>query len=57
VANRVKDNRAEQKNAPNMKLVEPAQGGIHSAVHAAPAGNGAQQEAQPGAQAGQNPRT
>jgi hypothetical protein len=41
VANRPKDNRAEQKNAPNSKLVKPAEGGIHSAVGTGVARQGA----------------
>ena len=57
MANRVKQNRAEQQNSPNIKVIKPAEGGIHTAVHAPPAGRSAGQEAQPGLQAGQNPRT
>lgn len=32
MANRPKDNRAEQKNAPNMKMIKPPEGGIHDTV-------------------------
>lgn len=32
MANRPKQNRAEQDDAPNMKMVKPPEGGIHSTV-------------------------
>lgn len=32
MANRPKQNRAEQDKAPNMKVIKPAEGGIHSTV-------------------------
>ncbi|HWI64714.1 MAG TPA: hypothetical protein VNT75_23040 [Symbiobacteriaceae bacterium] len=32
MANRPKQNRAEQDDAPNMKLVKPPEGGIHENV-------------------------
>ena len=32
MANRPKQNRAEQDDAPNMKLIKPAEGGIHATV-------------------------
>lgn len=59
MANRHQQNRAEQDQAPNMKLIKPAEGGIHSTVGAPKAGQQQQQEqeAWPGPQAGQNPRT
>ncbi len=54
MANRPKHNRAEQDDAPNMKMIKPAKGGVHATVGTTlhPA-----QEAQSGPQAGQNPRT
>lgn len=53
MANRPKQNRAEQDEAPNLKQIRPAEGGIHANVGTTlhP------EEAQPGPQAGQNPRT
>lgn len=39
MANRVKQNRAEQDEAPNMHLVKPGTGDIHSAVGAPKAGS------------------
>lgn len=64
MANRHQQNRAEQDHTPNMKMIKPAEGGIHSAVHApkTPLSQEQQQqqggkEAWPGPQAGQNPRT
>lgn len=39
MANRPKQNRAEQDHAPNMHLVEPGTGDIHSAVGAPKAGS------------------
>jgi|GEM_PF-2704929 len=59
MANRPKENRAEQDDAPNMKLIEPSEGGIHSTVGTGVTrgANQASTQAQPGNQAGQNPRT
>jgi hypothetical protein len=34
MANRPKENRAEQDKAPNFKMIKPAEGGIHAAVGA-----------------------
>lgn len=54
MANRPQQNRAEQDEAPNMKVIKPAEGGIHDTVGTT---LHPRREAQPGPQAGQNPRT
>lgn len=56
MANRPKQNRAEQDNPPDVTIQRPAQAGIHATVGTTLHPN-ARQEAQPGPQAGQNPRT
>lgn len=53
--NRHKQNRAEQDHAPNMKVLRPAEGDIHSAVQAPI--HRERPENQEGLQAGQNART
>jgi len=55
MANRPRQNRAEQDKPPNMELIKPAEGDIHSAVGRSVTKQ--THEAQPGPQAGQNPRT
>ncbi len=57
MANRPKQNRAEQSDAPNMKMIEPAQGGIHATVGHPVTQSGEQPQQAPHNQAGQNPRT